>query len=125
VGQLRPQELHHGITRGEHALRACLDCHHPAGRVTGPYQVAAWVPGDVLPSFVRDGGSLAGAQLERHADGSLWLTPPDPAGRLYVMGAAGLGTTDSLGILLTTLVLGGAGLHGGLRWRAARRKERA
>ncbi|MFA7329881.1 MAG: hypothetical protein WC326_02295 [Candidatus Delongbacteria bacterium] len=124
VAQLRPQPLHHGVTRGTHALRACTDCHHPQGRVTGAYQVAAWVPGEVLPDVVWDGGGLADATLERHADGSLWLKPGRRNGSPYVMGAAGLGTTDHLGLLLTGLVLGGAGLHGGLRWRASRRKER-
>jgi hypothetical protein len=125
VAQLRPQSLHHGVTRGDHSLRFCADCHDPRGRVTGAYQLAAWVPGGVLPQFVRDAGVLKNAHMERHADGSLWLKPATQAEGFYVMGASGLGSTDHLGMLLTGIVLGGAGLHGGLRWRASRRKERA
>lgn len=124
LGQIRPQALHHGVTRGRHALRSCLECHSPAGRVSGALQVAAWVPGGILPGFVRDGGSLHGATLERREGGALWLKPAAATDKFYVMGASGLGGTDQLGLLLTGLVLGGAGLHGGLRWRAARRKER-
>ena len=123
AGEIRPYELHHGVSPGRFATRACSVCHAADSRIDEPFVLANTIPWGVTPVFagVPDG---AGA-LVRDGGGRLLFEPS--ATGLHVFGHTRSRWLDGFGFLLFAGVFAGATGHALLRVRAARRhnKEQA
>lgn len=120
VGLVEAFPVSHGVARGTAVTRQCTSCHAPGGRLDQGLEVAAWVPGGVMPELRGDAATRLQVELR---DGAAWVSPP--ASERYVFGSAGFVTLDRVGLAAFV----GAWLfaigHGGLRWWAGRRPAAA
>jgi hypothetical protein len=117
-GMVEVFPVSHGVARGDAVVRECTACHAPDGRIARGLEVAAWLPGGVVP----EPRGLAAERLGRLTvtpDGAAVAEPPT-TGR-HVFGSAGFLPLDAAGLAAFV----GAWLfalgHGGLRWWSARR----
>ena len=118
VGEVEAHELHHGVSPGRFAIRACSACHAANSRVGEPFVLAGVVPFGVTLGFV-DG--KAPGKIVRDGEGRLVLEPAAPG--LHVFGHMRSGLLDGLGLLLFAGAIAGAGGHALLRVRSARRRK--
>lgn len=112
--------LSHGVTRGQHVTRECTTCHGDRSRLDQGIELAAWVPGQVLPTLRGRATQVLSPELLRQ-DGPTLVADPPPRRDRYVFGADRTAWIDQLGLLS---ILGAAGfviVHGGLRALVSRR----
>ncbi len=120
VGEIQPYSLHHDTASGKWAVRECVDCHTRKSRLTRPFQLAAYLPGGVLPKPVGDSFmEIDPAAIVKKGD-ALYYRPATRAEGLFILGHDRLGWVDKVGILFFVLTLVGVFLHGGGRILAAR-----
>ena len=76
---LRAHHLHHGMTLGE-ARRDCTACHASEDAVSAPgvFELAAYLPGAVLPSVFHGVPEAVREEWRQTADGGLQLARPEP-----------------------------------------------
>lgn len=117
TGVLDVAPVSHGVARGAAVLRECTTCHAPDGRLDARFEVAAWLPGGVVPE--PRGLAVEVLGPVEVAGGAAWVRPP--ASDRYVFGSAGFLPLDGLGLLAFAGAWAFAGVHGGLRWWAGRR----
>jgi hypothetical protein len=119
AGEIRPHELHHGVSPGRFATRACSACHAADSRVDEPFVLASAIPFGVTPVLagVPDGAGT----LVREGGGRV-LFKPSAAG-LHVFGHTRSGWLDGFGVFLFASVIAGATGHALLRVRSARRRR--
>ncbi|MEQ1570739.1 MAG: hypothetical protein ABMA64_34235 [Myxococcota bacterium] len=116
-GLLEVAPVSHGITRGAAVVRECTECHAPGGRLDRALEVAAWLPGGVVPE--PRGGAAAALGPVTVDQGAAWVRRP--VDERYVFGAAGFLPLDGVGLAaLLGSCLFALG-HGGLRWWSTRR----
>ncbi len=119
--EVQPYSISHNVTNGEWATRDCTACHSSASRVAAPMQVAAYLPGGVLPQFFGDGQIHHAGAFESAPDGSLSYRPNVAGQGLYVFGYSSVPWIDWLGVLAFLGTALGVMAHAGLRVVAAAR----
>jgi len=120
AGEIQPYQMHHGVSPGRFATRACSACHATDSRIDAPFVLASVVPFGAAASFV-DGAKAAGA-LVRDEKGRL-VFEPRHAG-LHIFGHTRSSWLDVLGILLFAGAVAGAGGHALMRIRSAKRRKK-
>jgi thiosulfate reductase cytochrome b subunit len=123
VGEVQPYNINHNVVQGDWAIRDCQTCHSDSSRLAQPIQLASYVPGGVLPEFVKDANVAAEGEMYVE-DGALYYRPAPADQNLYVFGHDRVAWVDWLGAALFAGVLLGVGAHGGLRVYAALRTPR-
>jgi thiosulfate reductase cytochrome b subunit len=123
---MEPHPLAHGVAGKARALRDCKACHGERSRLSGDYAIAAYLPGGVPPRPPQDGGRIELSGTVVPSGGGLALREATVLpGRLHVLGRSRQAATNTVGLILFTLVFAGVALHGGirlaLRLRAPRR----
>jgi thiosulfate reductase cytochrome b subunit len=123
IGEIQPYSINHDVATGEWALKECQTCHGEQSRITQPIQLAGYIPGGVLPEFVRDSNTSFSGQLIVAEDGQLLYEPQTQSENLYIIGHDSVAWVDLAGTIIFIGVLVGITAHGGLRFYAARRKS--
>ncbi len=121
--EVQPYSINHDVTNGEWAIRECQECHGEQSRVTQPIQLASYVPGNVLPEFVKDANVMASGEIVQESDGSLYYQPASDEQGLYVLGHNSVTWIDRFGALAFLGVLLGITVHGGLRFYTALKRK--
>jgi thiosulfate reductase cytochrome b subunit len=120
-GQVQPYSINHNVARGEWATRDCQTCHTDESRLVAPMKLADYLPGGVMPEFVKDTNTLASGGLSVQG-GALFYTPATRDQNLYVFGHNRVSWIDGFGALFFVGVLLGVAGHGSLRlYRTLRR----
>ncbi len=124
VGQVQPYSINHNVADGAWAIRDCQTCHSQDSRLTQPFQLAAYVPAEVMPEFVADANVIpAGAMYVK--DGALYYQPSTTQQDLYIFGRDRVGWIDAFGALFFAAVLVGVAGHGSLRFFIALRRSKS
>ncbi len=121
-GEIRPYPIHHSVASGEWATRACSACHDEDSRLSRAMVLASSPPTGELPGLEEGAGAALAGSLRLDADGALVYDPAPASAGLYVLGHDFVWWSNLLGILAVLGTLLGVTIHGGLRWRAARRR---
>lgn len=114
AGEIQPYSINHNLARGEWALRDCQVCHSDDSRMAGAMKLADYLPGGVMPAFVKDTNIQAFSDLSLQ-DGSLYYVPSTSDLDLYVFGHNRVSWIDWFGATLFVGVLLGVVGHGSLR----------
>ncbi len=123
-GEIQPYSINHNIVAGDWATRDCQTCHNGDSRLSQPFKLASYIPGGVLPEFVKDSGAAAAGEVYRNERGELYYQPDTGDADLYILGHNRVAWVDLLGSLMFAGVLLGVGAHGTLRYLAAARRPR-
>ncbi len=121
-GEVQPYTISHDVAAGEFALRDCQACHAKRSRLSASVELAAYLPGGVMPALMTDSRTTLPGDLVQDADGALVYRSQTEG--VYVFGHSRYGWIDGLGILAFFGVLLGVVIHGGLRVAAALRLPR-
>jgi len=121
--QVQPYSINHNVTTGEYVTKDCQACHSTDSRLAQPVKLAGYLPGEVMPAFVKDTNTQASDGLYVE-DGSLYYRPVTSDHDLYVFGHNRVAWIDWFGALFFTAVLLGVAGHGGLRFYSALRRPR-
>lgn len=124
VGEIQPYSINHNVTGGEWAVRDCQTCHAKDSRLSEPFQLSTYIPGNVLPSFVRDSNVLFNGDLYTDESGALYYQPSPQSQGLYVLGHQRVAWVDLGGTLLFAMTFLGVSIHGGLRYYLSRRRSK-
>lgn len=123
VGEVQPYSINHNVTTGEWAIRDCQTCHAKDSRLTQPFLLSDYLPGNVMPTFVRDSNVIFNGDLYLTQNGALYVqTSPQKHG-LYLIGHQKIAWVDLTGTLLFAATLLGVSIHGGLRYHFAKRRS--
>ncbi|HLF02745.1 MAG TPA: cytochrome b/b6 domain-containing protein, partial [Anaerolineales bacterium] len=123
VGEVQPYSINHNVARGEWATADCQTCHNAESRITQPMQLAAYVPGGVTPTFVKDANTITNGDL--YSDGgALYYRPATGDQNVYVFGHSRVSWVDWFGLASVLGVIAGISAHGGLRFYASLRARR-
>jgi thiosulfate reductase cytochrome b subunit len=123
AGEVQPYSVNHNVAAGEWAIQDCKACHNDTSRVTQPIQLASYLPGGVMPEFVKDANTIANGSLYLD-DGALYYQPATRAQKLYIFGHTRISWLDWLGALLFVGVLVGVAGHGTYRFYSSLRAPR-
>ncbi len=113
--EIRPVEIHHGVTGRKGAIRNCYDCHGSQSRFTREMKLASFIPENVTPKLAPASLAKLEGNIERSGDGSLVFQPRPKERGLYLLGRYRNTWVDVIGILSLLGVLIGITLHGGAR----------
>lgn len=122
VAEVRPYALHHDVAGGRWAIRDCGSCHSKQSRVSAAIELAAYIPGGVLPKPVADAKARLDGKMTVRSDGRLVYEPRLADGELYVAGSRGMRMIDHIGAMIVSLTFVGILAHGTARIIASRRK---
>jgi thiosulfate reductase cytochrome b subunit len=122
--RLEVHPLAHGVAGREGALRDCQACHGEAGRLSGAYPLATYLPGGVPPGGPGSGVSLGGV-VRPAGEGLALLRTEGAFPGLHVMGWSRQRLADGLGFALFALVFLSAAGHGLARLVLRRRAAHA
>jgi len=122
VGEIQPYSINHNVTHGEWATQDCQACHSETSRINRPFQLAKYVPNNVMPEFVKDSNTVTNGELYIDERGELYYQPQSAANGLYILGHDEVGWIDLGGSLLFLGTLLGVVVHGGLRFYASLRQ---
>ena len=114
-----PQEIHHGVSPGAYAVRECSSCHTADSRLGEPTLVSTVAPFGATVRWSADFAGDSSGSLVRDGQGRVWFRPV--LAGVHVLGHTRRRWLDWLGVLLVFGAFVGAGFHGFLRIRAARR----
>lgn len=114
-GEIQPFSLHHNVAPGPWATRECGTCHSADSRVTQPFLLASYVPGDVLPILVSDANARLAGRLRRLESGALQYEPDAAAADLYIIGQSRWAFGDRLGVWAVCSAALGVFIHAALR----------
>ena len=115
TAQVQPYSISHDVIEGQLATSECTACHSDESRVTQPIQLANYVPGGVIPTFVQDSNTLNNGEIYLEDDGALYYQPFPQAEGMYVFGHDNVAWVDWFGVIMFLGVLGGITTHGGIR----------
>lgn len=122
-GDIQPYSINHNVTRGEWAIQDCQACHSDNSRLVDSMKLADYLPGGVLPEFVKDTNTMVSSGLSIENDG-LYYQPVTADHDLYVFGHDRVSWIDWLGALFFVGVLLGISGHGALRFYNTLRRPR-
>lgn len=120
---VQPFSINHTVATDEWAIRDCQACHSDAGRLDQSFQLASYVPGEILPGYVQVGGTILEGELEVKEDGALYYLPTPAETELYVFGRDNVDWIDKLGGFLFLATLIGIAGHATLRIVASIRSK--
>ncbi len=115
AGEIRPYAIDHGVTHGEWATKDCQTCHRQDSRLAQPFDLAAYVPGGVVPALVPDANTELTGNKRQTGAGALVYEPVTESEGLYVIGHNRSGWIGWAGALAALVVALGISTHGGLR----------
>ena len=72
-GEVRRYHIHHNVVHGSLVNRDCAVCHAEDGKLPNPFELARYLPGDVMPETVPGVQGGLGGRMEVTADGRLEL----------------------------------------------------
>ena len=119
--EVQPYSISHDVTGGDWAMRECETCHTEDSRITQAFQLAAYIPGGVLPAFVEGNNTIISGELIVDEMGALNYQPMPNEEDLYIFGQSNISWIDWLGAIMFLGVLGGISTHAGLRVYASRK----
>ena len=114
--------INHDVAESDWAISDCQVCHSEDSLITAPIELAGYVPGGVLPEFVKDAGLVTDGELIVGEDGGLTYHPTSGDEELYVLGHDNVSWIDWAGVIFFSGTLLGVVAHGGLRTWSARRR---
>jgi thiosulfate reductase cytochrome b subunit len=123
VGEVQPYSINHNVVGGEWATRDCQTCHNEESLITQPMKLAGYLPGGVLPTFVKDANTITSGSLYTEGN-ALYYHPATAAQSLYIFGHDRAPWVDWVGAASVLGVMVGVAAHGGLRFYAALRAPR-
>ena len=124
AGEIQPYSINHTVATGEWVTKECETCHSDASKLTAPIELAAYIPGDVVPEFVSDSNVSTGGELFKGEDGGLFYKPATDVEGLYILGHDRVDWVDVFGLLIFVGTLVGVLIHGGVRlWSAMRQPK--
>ncbi|MEA3438880.1 MAG: cytochrome b/b6 domain-containing protein [Chloroflexota bacterium] len=121
-GEIQPYSINHNVTHGEWATKDCQTCHSEDSRITQPFQLSSYIPGNVMPEFVKDINVTIDGDLYTTPEGELYYQPGSDSSSLYILGHNNVHWVDLLGALIFVGVLLGIFVHGGIRFLVSRRQ---
>lgn len=121
LGEIQPYSINHNVTNGEWAIQDCQTCHGDNSRISQPMKLANYVPGGVVPEFVKDANTIASGSLYVEGD-ALYYQPATRLQKLYIFGHDRVPRVDWLGAILFLGVLASVSGHGGMRFYASLRQ---
>ncbi len=124
MGEIQPYSIGHNVATGEWATAECSVCHGNKSRMTQPIQLSSYIPGGVIPEFVKDSNVVFNGKIIENEDGALYYQPSPQNSGLYILGYDSVSWIDILGSLAFVGVLAGITIHGGLRVVSAMRRPR-
>jgi len=124
AAEVQPYSINHNVARGDWVVRDCQVCHNHDSRLAQPIQLARYVPGGVMPEFVKDTNVSSSGELRAGKDGALYYQPATNQVGVYIFGHNRVGWVDTAGLLIFLGVLAGVAGHSGLRFYAALRRPR-
>ncbi len=122
--EVQPYSINHNVINDEWAISDCQECHGDQSRITQPILLASYMPGGVMPEFVRDANVLQTGEIVQQDDGSLYYQPASDEQGLYILGHDNVRWVDYFGIFAFLGVLVGITAHGGLRFFASLKQPR-
>ena len=123
--EIQPYSINHNVAGGEWAIKDCKTCHSETSRITQPFLLAPYVPGGVLPTFIKENNNFADGRIYQAENGALYYSPISEENHLYIFGHNRVAWVDWLGSLMFAGVLLGVGAHGTLRYLSALRRPRS
>ncbi|KAA3646500.1 MAG: hypothetical protein DWQ07_09825 [Chloroflexi bacterium] len=124
VGEVQPYSINHNVTNGEWAIKDCQVCHSEDSLLTQDMQLAAQVPGGVMPEFIDSANTIASGEIYQDENGALYYSPKPQADGLYILGHDSVTWVDWFGVLAVLGTMVGASVHGGLRIFASMRRPK-
>jgi hypothetical protein len=122
AAEIQPYGLHHGVVNRKWAIRECESCHSEDSMLSRPMELADYIPGGVLPAPLTDNYLDWEGRLDRSPEGALVYAPDLRSAGLYILGHSRWEWVDYMGLILILLALAGISVHGGMRWKAARKR---
>jgi thiosulfate reductase cytochrome b subunit len=123
-GEIQPYSINHTVATGEWAIKDCEICHSAESKLGQPIELAAYIPGNVMPEFVSDSNVSTNGEIYIDDGGRLNYKPATAEEGLYILGHDKVQWVDVLGILILIGTLLGVLIHGGMRiWSAMRRPK--
>ncbi|MCB0194214.1 MAG: cytochrome b/b6 domain-containing protein [Anaerolineae bacterium] len=117
--EVQPYSINHGVTNGEWATKECTACHGQDSRIAAPIELAAYVPGGVMPEFFGDASVAHAGEIVTDDDGSLLYQPDIAKEGVYIFGYNSVKWVDWLGVLALVGTTLGVFAHAGLRFYSA------
>lgn len=122
--EVQPYSINHDVARGEWAVRDCASCHSQDSRLAESIKLADYLPGGILPSFVKDTNTDAAGALVQ-VDHALYYQPDLTKDEIYVFGHTRVIWVDWFGAVFFLGVLAGVSGHGGLRFYSSIRRMKS
>lgn len=114
-GEVQPYTISHDVASGSFATGECKTCHFEDSRMNRPFQVAAYLPGEVSPQFTDVPGTALGGGLAVGEDRAVSYVPSTAALGLYLPGHNRVEWVGWVGLSAFMATLAGVFVHGGLR----------
>jgi thiosulfate reductase cytochrome b subunit len=122
-GEIQPYSINHTVATAEWAIQDCAVCHGEDSRVAQPFQLTAYLPGGVIPTFVSDSNTAVDSSNIIGEGGQRYYQPQTRSDGLYVLGFDSVRWIDRLGGFAFVGVLLGVAAHGGLRFYMSYRRK--
>ncbi len=123
VGEIQPYSINHDVTHGEWATQDCQTCHSEDSRIYQPFQLASYIPGDVMPAFVKGSNVIDRGELYMDENGALYYQPLAEDQEFYILGRDNVSYVDLFGALVFMGTLLAILTHGSIRLIAALRHK--
>ncbi len=123
-GEIQPYTHSHGVAGRGFVMADCRSCHSRVSIINREIELAAFVPGGVLPESVKDSRTKLVGAFHLNETGNLMFRPALDPNELYIHGSLRPEWLDIIGIIIVLTSLAGVALHGGLRIVAARQRKR-
>ena len=125
AAEVQPYSINHDVANSGWATRDCQTCHSEESLLAQPFQLAAYLPGGVMPQFVKDTNAVTSGELYVAQDGSLFYRSSPEEQALYILGLDHVGWVDWSGAIFFIGTLLGVVGHGGLRVWTSKRSPKA
>ncbi|MEJ2485966.1 MAG: cytochrome b/b6 domain-containing protein [Anaerolineales bacterium] len=122
--EIQPYSISHDVAGSEWAIRDCETCHTEDSKMAMPVQLAQYVPGGVLPTFVGGNKTLTDGKLYMDDAGGLYYQPTPQNQDYYVFGHNKVSWVDWFGTIMFLGVVAGISTHAGLRVYSAKKRAK-
>ncbi|MGD2268753.1 MAG: hypothetical protein PVI06_00020 [Desulfobacterales bacterium] len=121
-GEIQPYTHSHSVVGGNFALRDCQVCHSENSRINQEVELAAYVPGGIIPEPVKDSHTKMLGTVQITQVGGLVFKPAIDPGEVYIHGTLRPLWIDMIGIAIVIGAIMGVIAHGALRILAVRKR---